>query len=90
MEIKTCEQYVLKRLEEAENDIEAMKVDIMCKETEIQSLADEVANLKDIIRRRATITLADEGGHISFESVWEEFESDLQDFEVIKAIMEGK
>ena len=91
MEIKTCEQYVLKRLEEAENDVEALKVDIQCKESEIQSLAEELATLKDIIRRRATITpTQDESQYISFESVWREFESDAQDFDVINAIMEGK
>ena len=91
MEIKTCEQYVLKRLAEAENDVEALKVEIQCKDAQMASLAEELANLKDIIRRRATITpTKDESQHISFESVWSEFASDSQDFDVINAIMEGK
>ena len=89
MEVKTCEQYVLKRLEEAENDVEALRIDIQCKESEIQSLVEELATLKDIVRRRASLATENEG-HIYFEAIWEEFASDKADFAVINAIMEGK
>lgn len=89
MEIKTCEQYVLKRLEEAENDVEALKVDVQCKDAQLASLTEELATLKDVIRRRASLAAENEG-HIYFEAIWEEFASDKADFDVINAIMEGK
>ena len=75
MEVKTCEQYVLYRLTEAENDVESLQVDLVCKDTQIDNLKHELNSLKEFIRKHSTKATTDEGDNlIRFDNPWEQFE----------------
>ena len=77
MEVKTCEEYVLDRLERAENDVEALQVDVMYKDEKIEELEEELTELKSFIRNHTSVRELDDGTrYINFESVWEKFEED--------------
>ena len=75
MEIKTCEQYVLERLERAENDIESLKNILEIKDSHIVELTDEINNLKALIRRRCSLDTSTTGGNIiTVDAPWEEYD----------------
>ena len=86
MEIKTCEQYVLDRLEKAETDVESLQVDIMCKDTQIAELTEELATLKEFIRSHSTQATTDDGENlIRFDNPWEHF--DPEDYAYMLSII---
>lgn len=99
MEVKTCEQYVLQKLEIAENDVESLKMDIICKDSQIESLTDElnetksfVNEIKSFIRRRFTIYESLNNNSLNFDEPWERH--DEHDYKLIANILkegqEGK
>ena len=90
MEIKTCEQYVLQKLEIAENDVESLKMDIICKDSQIESLTDELNELKSFIQRRFTIYESLNDCSLNFDEPWEKY--DEHDYRLIANILkeEGK
>ena len=90
MEIKTCEQYVLQKLEIAENDVESLKMDIICKDSQIESLTDELNELKSFIQRRFTIYESLNDCSLDFDEPWEK--QDEHDYRLIANILkeEGK
>ena len=92
MEVKTCEQYVLQKLEIAENDVESLKIDIICKDSQIDSLTDELNEIKSFIRRRFTIYESLNENSLNFDEPWEKH--DEHDYRLIANILkegqEGK
>ena len=92
MEIKTCEQYVLEKLEKAETDVESLKNLLEIRESQFAIIAEELKEIKDLVRRRCTLGETDEGDKlIRFDSTWEEYDPiDYNMFaDIIKENMEG-
>ena len=84
-EIKTCEQYVLAKLESAENRIAHQEYEIKLKNSQIIALAEELETLKAFICRRAELITDDGDDRVHFDDPWLKY--DLEDYEYISKIL---
>ena len=85
-EIRTCEQYVLERLETLEVDNESLKKLVTLKDSAISNLTNELTELKDFIRRNSTLNTNSDGNrYIDFSNPWEIYDAD--DFKYILNIL---
>ena len=75
MEIKTCEQYVLAKLKEAETQVDALTDRIQIQGAEISALRAELNDLKALIRRRCSLDVSTEGHNlVSVDEPWEKYD----------------
>ena len=81
MEIKTCEQYVLNRVKELEDDVERLKVELLKKDKELKEVQDIVTTYDELFREHGTKDVFDSSVHASVD-VCEAYtkEKDYYDF----------
>lgn len=85
-EIKTCEQYVLDRLEMAERDVGSLKMDIIFKDQKIEKLAADLEELVSFLQRVSRVKINEDGNkYIDFDAPWEVY--DREDFNYMAGIL---
>ena len=88
-EIKTCEQYVLAKLEENEERLDAMGEqyqDLKAKYISLQDIYDTL--LKELTKHLVMYVDPDGLRRVEFESVWEKY--DKEDFDALVRVIHGK
>lgn len=85
-EIRTCEQYVLERLEMAERDVESLKMDIIFKDRRIEKLTADLEELVSFLQRVSRVKINEDGNkYIDFDAPWEVY--DREDFKYMADIL---
>lgn len=85
-DIKTCEQYVLDRLEKTEQEIDDLQEKLATRDYTISTLMGELAELKAFIFRRARFASATDGDErVTFDDPWLKY--DPEDYEYISKIL---
>ena len=89
MEIKTCEQYVLDRLDRAEKDVESLQKSLEIEEVHSDTLYKEVLRLKSFIERNFIKRQDSDGDmYVYCPSLFEKFEDDKEDYDLIAEILD--
>ena len=83
MEIKTCEQYVLNRLSEVENEVEKLKVELLKKESELKEVQDIVTTYDELLRECGEIDHFNSGDKIEV-GVYERYDNEGSYFKFLK------
>lgn len=84
-EIKTCEQYVLVRLEKTEQEVDELQEKLATRDYTISTLMGELAELKAFICRRAELVMDDDADRVHFDDPWLKY--DPEDYEYISKIL---
>lgn len=77
MEIKTCEEYVLNRAKELENDVFRLKEELEAKNKQIKELEDIVTTYDELFREQGSKDVFDSSNHVSV-NVCEAYEDERE------------
>lgn len=88
MEIRTCEEYVLKQLFTAENKVEELEVDNSALHYELDKAVERITKLEKLIGTRtkySSYEVGDGTKTLNFDGPWEKY--DKEDFDLMVECM---
>lgn len=79
MEIKTCEQYVLNKVTELENEVERLKVELLKKDKELNEVQDIVTTYDELVRVHGELDHFNSGNKIEI-GVYDKYDDEEKSY----------
>ena len=79
MEITNCEQYVLNKLQETENEVERLRAELVMMQSQLKEAQDIITTYDEVFREHGTNDLFDSSNHVSL-TICDKYETDYYNF----------